>query len=381
MAIGIIAEYNPFHKGHKYHIENTLKIKNDDIVVIMSGNFVQRGEPSILEKHIRTEMALQNGVSMVIELPVEYATASADVFSKGAVQILDKTNIISHLSFGSEYGQTDIFNNIADILNNEPEEFKTLLKNFLSQGLSYPASRNKALEIYLNQDLSFLSQSNNILALEYVRSLKQINSKIKPLTVKRVVSKYNQSTLSGEISSATSIRQALLNNDEIVYNSMPENCKHFFNNLNIKTLDDYTDILKYILLTTSKSDLSTFADVTEGIENRILSTDFATIGELLSKIKTKRYTYTKLQKAIVHILLNIKKSDQNKNPQYIRILGFKKDKKYLLTELTKKATLPVLINVKENETLLQKEILSTDIYNLVHKNKKGLEYTTPVVIK
>lgn len=379
MATGIIAEYNPFHKGHMYHINETKKITDNDIVVIMSGNFVQRGEPAMTDKHTRAKMALRNGVSLVIELPVEYATGSADVFAKGAVNILDATGIIDTLSFGSEQGSTDIFDKISDILNNEPNTFKELIKNYLNSGLSYPSARTKALEEYMSLNLDFMNRSNNILALEYIRQLKKLNSSIKPVTVERIVSEYNSRSLSGEISSASAIRQALLDKDISALDSIPENCIDLIKDKKIPQLNDYTSILSYILCTRSPSEISEYADITEGLENRILNTEFNSIDELITKTKTKRYTYSKLQKAILHIILGITKKDQRADPKYIRVLGFRKDKKYLLKELTEKASLPVIMNVKENENLLKREIIATDIYNIPLNKKRGMEYTTPLV--
>lgn len=380
MAAGIIAEYNPFHKGHKYHIEKTIEHTKKDIVAIISGNFVQRGEPAMLDKYTRTKMALLNGVSVVLELPVQYATGSADIFAKGAVTILNSSGIIDALSFGSESGSADMFNDIAEVLNNEPPEFRNLLKNYLNTGLSYPSARNKTLEDFLNKPLEFLNKPNNILALEYVRQLKLLNSSIKPITVKRLTSDYNSTELSGEISSASAIRTALLKNDMSALSSVPENCIKLMHGKKIPVLDDYSDILSYLLCTVPPKELALYADITEGLENRILNTDFKTISELISKTKTKRYTYSKIQKAILHIILSITKEEQQKAPEYIRVLGFRKDKKHLISEMAKKASLPVITNVKGNESLLQKEILSSDIYNILIDNKKGTEYTTPIVI-
>lgn len=379
MVTGIIAEYNPFHKGHKYHIEKTKNILGGNIITIISGNFVQRGEPAMADKHTRAKMALLNGADIVIELPVEYATASADIFAFGAVGILNSCNIADYISFGSEAGKTEIFENIAHILNNEPEEFKEIIKSYIDTGISYPAARMNALKDYTGENIDFLNQPNNILGLEYIRQLKKLNSKIKPITVERIVSDYNSSELSGEISSATAIRQALKNKDYSSLLSIPENCVEMLKNRIIPSIDDYSQILSYILMTKTPSEIAEIADITEGLENKIINTDFVTVTELVENLKSKRYTYSKLQKGLLHIILGITKEEQQKKPQYIRVLGFRKDKKELLSELTKKAKLPVIINVKENEELLKKEIIATDIYNIPLRKPKGLEYTTPIV--
>lgn len=380
MATGIIAEYNPFHKGHKYHIEKTAEKTNEDIVALISGNFVQRGEPAMLEKHIRTKMALLNGVSMVLELPVEYATGAADVFAMGAAYILEKSGIINFLSFGSEAGTTSALEKTAIILNNEPPKFKTLMKDSLDKGYSYPLARNKALEAYLNKKIDFLNKPNNILGLEYIRALKNLNSKIKPVTIERIISDYNSSRLSGEISSASAIRTAILNKDYSALSSIPQNITDLINCDDLPTLNDFTQILMYILRTQSSQTISQYADVTEGLENRITNTDFTSINELIDKIKTKRYTYSKLRKAILHIILGVTKEMQSSPPRYIRVLGIRSDKEYLLKSLFKKSQLPVIVNVKANENLLSTEIRTTDIYNIPLNKKSGLEYTTPLVI-
>ncbi len=380
MATGIIAEYNPFHKGHKYHIDETIKKTNDSIVAIISGNFVQRGEPAMADKHTRAKMALLNGVSIVLELPVEYATASADVFAMGAVNILDSCGIVDSISFGSEKGETKTFEYIAEILNSEPIKFKEILKAQLNKGLSYPTARNTALEKYTGKHLDFLNKPNNILGLEYMRQLKKINSSVKPITVERFVSDYNSLELSGEISSASAIRTALADNNISALSAVPKNCVEMIKDKYIPTINDYSNILAYILRTKSAEEISVIADITEGLENKIINTNFNKVTDLLENIKSKRYTYSKLQRALLHIILNINKEDQLKKPQYIRVIGFRKDKKELLSEMTKKAKLPVVVNVKENEDILRQEIIATDIYNIAMKKKKGMEYVTPVVI-
>ena len=298
----------------------------------------------------------------------------------GAVNILNSCGIINNLSFGSEEGKTEVFNSIAEILNNEPDDFKQILKNNLNKGISYPTARNKALEEYTGQSLDFLSKPNNILGLEYIRQLKEINSSIYPITIERIVSDYNSAKLSGEISSASAIRTALINKNNTALSSVPENCLELIKNNSIPILNDYSQILSYILRTKTANEIATYADVTEGLENRIINTEFNNISNLIGKLKTKRYTYSKLQKAILHIILGITKEEQQKSPQYIRVLGFRNDKKHLLSQLTKRASLPVIINVKNNEELLKKEILATDIYNIAKGNKKGMEYSTPIVI-
>ena len=387
MNTAIIAEYNPFHKGHLYHINKTKEKTGDSsIIAIMSGNFTQRGEPAILDKVLRTKMALLNGVDMVLELPVEYATGSADVFAFGAIDIINKSNFIDTLSFGSESGDITAFSDLADVLNTEPEEFKTLLKMELGKGASYPVARALALSSYLNRDISFLNNPNNILALEYPRALKRTESTVWPCTIQRVVSEYNSEEMTGSISSASAIRKAFADkNIEEALSALPESCGEILIKelKSIPDIDDYSPALHYILRTKSAEEISEYADITEGLENRIINNmGRKPISEIINIIKTKRYTYTKLQRAILHIILNIKKSDQNINDgvQYIRVLGFRKEKEHLLTELSQKSSVPVITNAKTAEDYLHKEIMATDLYYMITNGEKGREYTNPIVV-
>ncbi|MGN1317626.1 MAG: nucleotidyltransferase [Lachnospirales bacterium] len=376
MNTAIIAEYNPFHKGHLYHINKTKEITKGNVIAVMSGNFVQRGEPAFINKHLRAKAALLNGVDMVLELPVEYATSSADVFAFGSCDIIKKSGIIDSVSFGCENVETDVFFKIANVLNNESENFKATLKEALSEGITYPKAREYAIGKTLNIDTSFLNSPNNILALEYIKNI--INTNIKPIAIKRVISNYNSNNMTGEISSAQAIRLALKNNDESAYLSVPENTVNIIKSEKIKDLDNYSDILHFLLRT--KSDLSDIADITEGLDKRIISfSKGQAISNLIEDIKTKRYTYSKIKRGILHILLDIKKSHQDMTGiKYIRVLGVRKDKINLLSELSKNSKVPVITKVSDNKKLLEKEIISTDIYNI---NKPvGEEYREPFII-
>jgi predicted nucleotidyltransferase len=355
------------------------------IIALMSGNFVQRGEPALIDKVARTRMALKCGVDMVLELPVEYATGSADIFATGAVNILNATNIVDSLCFGSEAGDISAFSDIADVLNNEPEEFKILLKASLETGANYPTARALALAHYLNRDISFLNNPNNILALEYVRALKRTSSSIWPYTVTRTGSSYGSEEINGENASAAAVRAAIFSgNFEAAYNAMPEECVNILSDYsgNPHSIDDFSDALHYILRMTPKELLSSFADVTEGLENRIINNlGTHTITELINILKTKRYTYTKLQRALLHIILGITKKEQQKMPRYIRVLGFRKSAESLLTELTQRSDLPVITNAKSSPELLKRDIRCTDLYYMSESGELGREFTNPIVVE
>lgn len=380
MLTGIVAEYNPFHNGHKYHIDTTRALTGGDIAVVMSGSFVQRGEPAVYGKFTRTRAALLNGADIVLELPVQYSTGAADVFAFGAVYMLEKSNIIDCLSFGSESGDVSVLERTADILLNEPDALKELIRKYSAEGMSYPQARGRALSKYTGLDKGIFENPNDILALEYIRQLKALKSDIRPIAVKRAGAGYSSSDMDCDFPSALAIRAELAYDKKKALSAVPENCKELFENENITRLDDFSSMLMYALITRDKSELSEIADITEGLENRILDFGFGSISELAEGIKTKRYTRLKIQRALLHIILGIKKEAQKTPPQYIRVLGFRKEKEYILSELAKSSSLPVILNVKENETLLKGEITASELYNAVSGGKKGEEYKKGVVI-
>ncbi len=388
--LGIVVEYNPFHNGHKYHIEHSKKVsKSDKVVAVMSGNFVQRGEPSIMSKYSRTKIALENGVDMVLELPTVYATSSAELFSHAAVSILHKTNIINSLCFGSEVGSVVKLQSVADILTNEPQEFKTQLKEELSKGLSFPKAREIALET-LNPDLQgILSSPNNILGVEYLKSLNKLKSNIQPYTITRSVAEYHDTTLiqGASIASATSLRKIISTNDiELVRQYVPFET---YNELNgytqAKLYSDLENIfiaLKFKLTQMSISELHNIYDITEGLGelliNKIqISTSYL---DLVQNLKSKRYTQTKIQRMLIHLLLNITNQDIELYKTidyipYIRVLGFRKDSSELLKKLTSESSVPVVTNIKNADLcsigtkMLCDEFVFTNIYNqLVNQN-------------
>lgn len=391
--LGVITEYNPFHNGHKLHIQKSKeKTNNNHCIVVMSGNFCQRGEPAIFDKYTRTKMALLNGADLVLELPLCFATASAEMFALGAIDILDKTGVVKNICFGSEEGDINSFLEIVNILSDEPLQFKNYLNHYLNEGLSFPKARQQALEKFLNKKVDVLNEPNNILSIEYLKAINKLNSKICAQTIKREKVHFHSNNIDGNIASATAIRQAILNKDlKKIQNVVPKNCYDLMKNTKIKTLDNYTHILKYILKTQSLCYIQNIADITEGIENKIIDNiDSQNITHLITNIKSKRYTHTKLQRAILHIILNITKDEQNflkqNLNQYIRVLGFKKSASHILTEIVQKAKVPVVTNLKNAKNILnknamyylEKEIKCSDIYYLDEKTNQ--EYKKPLVI-
>ena len=401
---GIIAEYNPFHNGHNYHLQQSKKISGADyVIVVMSGNYVQRGEPAIVDKWTRTKMALQNGADIVIELPSIYASSSAENFSHSAVSLLNATGIVSSICFGSETADMDLMKEIAKVLCDEPDEYKTILKSELSKGLVFPKARANALKSYTKKNTSFIDSPNNILAIEYIKALNRLGSTIVPYTIKREIAEYHSTDISSHISSATAIRFNLKNdNINAISNVIPKESMISFldcidNGIGPVYFDDFSTLLNYRLRTLSAEELANILDITEGIENRILNAShtYFNISDIANFVKTKRYTYTKIQRALLHILLDFKKSDikdYSNSVPYIRVLGFRKQSESLLSNLCKKATVPVITNTKKVKTLLSpvglkmfnQECRSTDIYFLNNRNvlqrTANREYTTPIII-
>ncbi len=407
-TLGIVTEYNPFHNGHLTHINKSkILTKSKHTIVVMSGNFVQRGEPAIIDKYLRTKMALLNGADLVVELPVYYATSSAEYFALAAVSLLNATGIVDNICFGSELGDLSELKIIAEILSNENDEYKNVLKQELSEGVSYPVARDNALNKILKTNSNILNNPNNILSIEYLKALIKTNSSIKPYTIRREDSGYHSKELTGRLSSATAIRQGIINKDyDKIKRVMPEDCFNLIidevNNGSIPyTLNNLSSIFQYIIKTISIKDLQGILDVTEGLQNRIvrLSSNNYNINDIITQIKTKRYTFTKIQRAILHIILGIKKDDfdffnNRGGVQYIRCLGFKKESQFLLKKMEEKASLPIITNLKSAEKklnstaikMLEKEIKTTDIYYLAKNNIKhsvyckNYEYIVPLVI-
>lgn len=387
MNVGIIAEYNPFHSGHKLHITNTKALTGaDNIIAIMSGSFVQRGEPAILDKFSRTRMALTNGVDMVLELPVRYAAASADVFAMGAVESLDKSGIVDMLSFGTEAGDIELFKEAAELLADESEEFSQAVKEEMSKGISYAAARQAALTRVLSRDMSFLSLPNNILALEYLKALKKLKSSIMPVTVRREVSDYNSTQLTGRISSAAAIRHSIFSGEwDTALAAVPSDCRSMLKEVVFGKkphIDSYSEVLKYILRTKSADELAQIDDISEGLENRILAaSDLPTVSEIADAVKSKRYAHSRVRRALLHIILGITKADAAKNVDYIRVLGFRREKAHLVSELTQKAAVPVITNIKNAPAdLIRQELFATDIYYMPLSGETNKDYTMPMVI-
>ena len=380
---GIITEYNPFHNGHKFHLEESKKqTKSDGTICIMSGNFVQRGGPAIIDKWKRTEMALNNGVDLIIELPTFYAVSSAEFFAKGAVSILNSLNIVNNLFFGSEIGDAKALSEIAKVLVSEDERFQNILKENLSLGLTFAKAREKSLIEYLNSSEinNIITSSNNILGIEYIKAILKLNSSINPVALKREGSNYNDKSLSQTFSSATSIREVLKNtsNIEDLKNIIPLESYEVFSKLQEQ---DYRftfeeEMFKYIKykIQTNCVNFNNLYEVTEGLDNEIIQeiSSSNSLHEFILKIKSKRYTYSKISRILTHIYLGLDNDDfkdiANENNLYVRVLGFNKTGREILSLIKANSSIPLITKVPRftNNPLLKFDLQATACYSLLN---------------
>lgn len=381
----VICEYNPFHNGHKFQLEK-IKKECDRVICVMSGSFVQRGDVAVVDKWTRAAMALNNGADLVIELPVCFSLNTAERFSFGAVSLIDSLGVCDSLYFGSESGNIDTLKNAASVLLNEPKEISDKIKKLMDSGISYPMAREEAFCNLIDKDL--LSEPNNILALEYIKSLMAINSKIKPITIKREISHHHETTPQNNITSATAIRELIKNGED--FNSyIPENTINLYENFNRPDVENLSDILLYTIRTKSTEEISNINEVTEGLENRIKDAiNYANTFDCICEfVKTKRYTMSKIRRILLSIILGLDKDLSKKPPEYLRVLGMNKKGMDILSQIKTKSSLPIITKVadfKENSESFKKDILSTDIFSLstVNNNLFGKDFkTSPVIIK
>ena len=396
---GIIAEYNPFHEGHLYHITKTRE-KAKRVVAVMSGSFVQRGEPAVLDKWTRARAALLCGADMVIELPSLFSSASAEDFAAAGIKLLSDTGVVDSLSFGSEAGSLPGLLRIAEILASESKAYKAALKSALSEGLSYPAARERALAAFPGADAELLKMPNNILAAEYLKSLLKLGSPMAPMTIPRAGAGYNAQEIQSGFPSATALRKLILSgaDGEALKGLIPGQALTLFEEALARgagpvSLEDFAAEINYRIRVLGAEGLSEIADVTEGLEYKIIKTPYD-LEEKISFLKSKRYTRTKLQRMLLHILLDVRKSElefwrTRGYCPYIRVLGFRRGAEGLLGEMARAAAVPVITNVKDAESilspealgLLKNEITREDIYGLAMpvKTPAGRDYREPII--
>ena len=365
--VGIICEYNPFHNGHIYHLEKVKELYPDSIIIlIMSGNFTQRGIPSIIDKWDKTEIALKYGIDLVVELPFVYATQSADIFAKGSISLLKELKTDT-LVFGSELNDISYLERLADIQLSK--EYEEEVKKYINSEVNYPTALNLAFKKF---NLEGLNNPNDLLALSYIKEIKKQKANIKPVCIKRT-NDYHSLDLDN-ISSATSIRKAFKENKDIS-KSVPTNTLDKLNK-NSYLLDDYFPLLKYKVL--SESNLNTYQTVTEDLAIRLKKEIYNSNSwdELVNNIKTKHYTYNRINRMLIHILCNFTKELANSfnDIEYIRILGFSSKGQNYLNEIKKDKNLPIITTLsKGNSKMLDYEQLTSNIYYSIKNNNSYLK--------
>ena len=406
-VVGIIAEYNPFHNGHAYHLEKSKELaKADYVIAVVSGNFVQRGNVSLIDKWAKANMALTNGADLVIELPTIYNISSAENFAYGAIKILDSLNIVDYVSFGTELDDMEVLEKCADVLYKQPQKFVNLLNHELSKGVSFPKARENALLMYLNDIRKYsnvLSSPNNILAIEYIKALKKLKSHVRPIAIKRKNAGYNDLEITNNFASATAIRKKIIDNTPAGLSKLmpPNSYRVLYNSIQkghyVKDITSFEKEILYILRKMSLKEIANLPDVTEGLEHAIknAANSCNTIEEFMNIIKTKRYTNTRIQRILLYALLGITKDDMKnsfKAQPYIRVLGMNKKGKDLISVISRSnPNLNIITSVKKfidsnsNKNLssmLNTDINATNIYTLGYEKDSwsNLDFTHNMII-
>ena len=413
-TVGLIVEYNPLHNGHVYHFHQSKAVTGAEAAVcVMSGNFLQRGEPAIVNKWARAEMALNMGADLVIELPVAFSSQPAEWFAYGAVSALEQTGVVDCLCFGSESGNIDWLEALADLLHDEPESFRRELKNQLKKGLNYPAAYSQAVAGWCAANAKSLAsrispeqlaQPNNTLGLHYLIALRRLKSPIKAYTIAREKAGYNQQTITDrQIASATAIRRLLLEEGQL--SRIAPYVPHYTQDILERESeagrapvhwDRFGGLLLYRLLHLAPAQLGNIFEMSEGLENRIKQAlpeinpaESPSVEQLIERLKTKRYTKTKLQRALLRVLLGHEKTELpaptlRQGVPYLRILGFSEKGRKLLKTMKKTAKVPVVDKVtKCSSPLLDMDIRAAQVYALGYPRPQAEEifrdyYQAPV---
>jgi predicted nucleotidyltransferase len=401
-ATGIVVEHNPFHNGHFYHIkESRNKTAADIIIAVMSGNFLQRGEPSLVDKWTRSEMALKAGVDLVIELPYVFATAQASDFARGSIALLEALGCDA-FCFGSEEGTIEPFTNTYEVITSQQQTYQKLIKQYMKLGYSYPKALNQAYAEITNDNnlqLVDLSKPNNILGYHYVEAANQINARMKPFTIQRIIANYHDEVdESQSIASATGIRKAIFEEGSIdaLTNFMPQTSLDLL--LKWKesvgvfgSWPQFWPLLRFTIIRSSLNELASYAEVTEGIENLIYEAAIKseTFEEFMTHVKSKRYTWTRIQRMLTHIYTGFTWDalKSHPNPTYLRVLGMTHEGQKYLNQKKKSLSLPLVSRAAATkDSLLDLDIRATDLYQLGLQSPEierpiGLDYRkTPIII-
>lgn len=392
----IICEYNPLHNGHIAHIQKTKELTGcDTLLLVMSGNFVQRGEPAMINKFDRSRLAIQAGADIVLELPLTYSIAGAERFAAGAIKILNAIPAVTHLSFGSEHGNVKLLNTLAKFLANEPSEFKSRLNEFLRMGNNLATSRTAAVMQCINKGAvkvqnkeearEALYAPNSILGIEYLKALIRQGSKITPVTVKREGSQHNSNEIGFTQSSGSAIRNACIcGNLEDVRSSVPAFVFDFIERYRARNKLSMTalgDMILYKIRCMSAEEIGELYDVSEGLNNRIKKyANYAVSYEsLLDTVKTKRYTAARLRRIFLYSILSVTKkavSKIDKLPAYAKVLALKKGREDILSRICDPKNITLLTRAEDYkaiadtplESALAMDMLSTDLYALLNSD-------------
>ncbi len=376
---GIIAEYNPFHNGHKYQTDTIRKNGSDYIIAIMSGDFTQRGEPAITDKYARARMALLGGVDLVIELPVRYATSDAKRFAEGGVSILDSLGTVDELAFGVEEGSEDLVLEFAEFLSDPPALYEETLDSYLRKGYSYPLARIKALGMFFDESrLDYLEGPNTILGIEYCRAIKRCKSSIVPKAITRKGSDYSATELDVDgMSSASAIRLLLREtfDEELLLKHMPASSVVTLKIAKLMYQSDFDAYLHYRLI--NETEFGDYMDITRAFAGRIISSvgEYIDYESYIRALKSKNITYTSVNRLLTHIMLGLKGPAPVVVP-YARVLGFRKSAEPLLSEIKKKSRIPLVTKLADAQmhTCLASDIKAADIYESALTDK----YHTPM---
>jgi len=420
-VLGLVVEYNPFHYGHLHHLHESIRLINPDyIVAVMSGNFCQRGEPAIVNKFARTRVALMNGVDLVLELPVVYATQDAGGFAIGSVGVLHKSGVVTDMVFGSESGDIDFLRKVANILVNQTPEFQEAFKKQLKLGYSYPNARKYALMDVLNGEVSKLSKSNDILGIEYVKSIIQYESSIEPHVIKRMGADYNDEQFKGKFSSASAIRRSIKVGEfehskealppatyEVLYEEFSKGRGPIF----WEDLEFVIGMFRKL----KREDFEKIYSFNEGLDLRFYEAarESGDLQRFVEMVKAKRFTYSRIRRAILHVLLDMDKERIEKSnalgPQYLRVLGFNSKGRELLKQIKKQSEVPIISTASLYKQVLEdaqkqnmegkrlwkidrelfiwqfeRDILASDIYTFLYPNKSlrsaGMDFEQPIMM-
>lgn len=375
-AVGLITEYNPFHNGHKFHLQKALELtKSDTSVVIMNGNFVQRGMPAIADKYTRTEMALAEGADFVFELPVQFGLSSAEDFARGSVLMLHELGFVDSLCFGSESGNINQLDQFAELFANEPTKYKKDLNFLLKEGFSYPAAREKAALKALDfTGVSPLSTSNNLLGIEYLKALKQFHCTIQPFTITRTGTGYHDLNTKEGIASASAIR--MMNTSKERKAVMPENAAQIYENYrtthNLIDIRHFSDMIYYALMQ-NRDRLEYFKDISLDLANRIRNAlpYYTDAVSFLERLDTKQYTRVRLNRCLFQVLIGLEKQSDIYDSIPLRLLGMRKEKSHLLNRIPNRQLLVTKPSKaketlsREAYTILETDFFATDLYSFV----------------